>query len=300
MTRHKGVCGLPVGGLSNRGARTGARAAHPAHPIDTTERARRLLRRKARRACTHVLARLPASALPREWSVGPPDFVGVGAQKSGTSWWYQQIVAHPQVFRPKLGMKELHFFEGRGFRELTERDIERYHRLFPRPRGTITGEWTPGYMGEVWTPLQLKRAAPETRVLAILRDPVERYRSAATHNLQFPGKAELHRDAYAAGFYHDQLRRLSHVFGRERILVLQFERCRADPRAELRRTYAFLGVDDSFVPHGVARVVNPAWRTKVELPAEVLDLLRVGYREDARRLARDFPEIDLALWTALE
>ena len=61
---------------------------------------------------------------------------------------YQQIVAHPEVFRPKLGMKELHFFHAKAFRELTQRDIQRYHRLFPRPRGAITGEWTPGYMAD--------------------------------------------------------------------------------------------------------------------------------------------------------
>jgi len=133
-------------------------------------------------------------------------------------------------------MKELQFFDGRAFRELTDRDIQRYHRLFPRPRGTITGEWTPGYMAEIWTPFLLKRAAPEVRVLAILRDPLERYRSAATHNLQFRHSGELDRDAYALGLYHDHLRRLVHVFGRERILVLQLERCRANPRAELRRT----------------------------------------------------------------
>lgn len=267
--------------------------------MNTTRRVRRLIRRKQRRLFTHVLGRLPGSALRREWSVGPPDFVGVGAQKSGTSWWYQQIVAHPEVFRPKLGMKELNFFEGRAFRELTQRDIQRYHRLFPRPRGTVTGEWTPGYMADVWTAALLKRAAPDVRVLAILRDPVERYRSAVTHNLQFPGSAKLHRDAYAAGLYHDQLRRFVHVFGRERILVLQFERCRDDPRAELRRTYAFLGIEDSFVPPKVQRVVNPAWQAKVEIPADIIDLLRVGYREDARALARDFAEIDLELWTTL-
>jgi len=212
---------------------------------------------------------------------------------------YQQIVAHPEVFRPKLGMKELHFFHARVFRELTQRDIERYHRLFPRPRGAITGEWTPGYMADVWTPSLLKRAAPDVRVLAILRDPIERYRSAATHNLQFPRTGELHRDAYAMGLYHNQLRRLVHVFGRERILVLQFERCRDDSLAELRRTYAFLGIDDGFVPPNAERLVNPAWRAKVELPTDIVDVLRIGYSEDARELARDFPEIDLELWTTL-
>jgi hypothetical protein len=196
-------------------------------------------------------------------------------------------------------MKELHFFHGRAFAELTQRDIERYHGLFPRPPGMIAGEWTPGYMVDLWSPSLLKQAAPDVRVLAILRDPVERYRSAATHNLQFARRGSLHRDAYAMGLYHNHLQRLVHVFGRERVLVLQLERCREDPRGELRRTYAFLGIDDSFVPSGVERVVNPAWRTKVALPAHIVELLRAGYREDARELARDFPEIDLDLWTTV-
>jgi diadenosine tetraphosphatase ApaH/serine/threonine PP2A family protein phosphatase len=158
--------------------------------MDTGRRILREVRRRGRRACTYGLARLPAYARPRAWSIGPPDFVGVGAQKSGTSWWYRNLLAHPEVFRPKLGMKELYFFRELAFRELTERDVDRYHRLFPRPRGTITGEWTPAYMAEVWTPVLLERAAPDVRVLAILRDPVERYRSAVTHNLQFRRRAE--------------------------------------------------------------------------------------------------------------
>lgn len=267
--------------------------------MDTARRALRHIRRKQRQLATHVLGGLPDLARPRTWSVGPPDFVGVGAQKCGTSWWYRQVLAHPEVFRPRLGMKELYFFRSSASSELTDQEVERYHRLFPRPRGTITGEWTPNYMSEVWTPLLLKRAAPDVRVLAILRDPVERYRSAVTHNLQFRRSADLDRGAYVLGLYHDQLRRVVHVFGRERVLVLQFERCRDDPRAELRRTYAFLEIDDSFVPPKVERVVNPAWRAKVDIPTDVIELLRLGYREDARRLARDFPEIDLDLWTTL-
>jgi len=45
--------------------------------------------------------------------------------------------------------------------------------------------------------------------------------------------------------------------------------------------------------------VNPAWRGTVEIPADIVNVLRVGYSEDARELARDFPELDLELWTTL-
>lgn len=89
------------------------------------------------------------------------------------------------------------------------------------------------------------------------------------------------------------------MFGREQVLVLQFERCRADPRGELQRTYTFLRIEDGFLPPDVDRVVNRAWRAKVDLPDDVIELLRLGYREDARALASDFPEIDLDLWKTL-
>ena len=56
--------------------------------------------------------------------------------------------------------------------------VERYHRNFPRPAGGVTGEWTPRYMYDHWSLRLLRRAAPEARILVILRDPIERYRSA--------------------------------------------------------------------------------------------------------------------------
>src|SRR4051794_28721229 len=52
---------------------------------------------------------------PEGWSVGPPDFVGVGAQRCGTSWWHRLIVAHPDVcFNRELHTKEVHFFDALG------------------------------------------------------------------------------------------------------------------------------------------------------------------------------------------
>ena len=48
--------------------------------------------------------------------------------------------------------------------------------------------------------------------------------------------------------YAAQVERLIGVFGRDRLLVLQYERCRASFLDEARRTYAFLGLDPEFVP----------------------------------------------------
>jgi len=61
--------------------------------------------------------------LPRGWTTGPPDFVGVGAQRSGTSWWFNLISNHPKVKTTERSHKEKHFFGTLFVRSLEERDI---------------------------------------------------------------------------------------------------------------------------------------------------------------------------------
>ena len=93
-------------------------------------------------------------------SAGPPDFVGIGAQKAGTTWWYSLIAAHPGVTsRPDIH-KERHFLSRFGAERFTPTDIDRYHGWFPRRAGTIAGEWTPDYLSCPWVAPLLSLAAP--------------------------------------------------------------------------------------------------------------------------------------------
>ena len=126
-----------------------------------------------------------------EPTTGPPDFVGVGTQRSGTTWWFKTLLGHPQIRPPRGRRKELHFFDRFCARELLDADVAEYHELFPRKPGQITGEWTPRYMHDFWTPRLLARAAPEAKLLIMFRDPVERYRSGVLHQ----GQRTPYRDA---------------------------------------------------------------------------------------------------------
>jgi sulfotransferase family protein len=126
------------------------------------------------------LSGLTPTPCPPGWEVGPPDFVGVGAQRSGTTWWYELITAHPQVVSPGP-QKELHFFTRFWNESVADADIGEYHQFFPRPAGKAVGEWSPFYMYESWTPRFLAAAAPDARILVMLRDPVDRYRSDIVH-----------------------------------------------------------------------------------------------------------------------
>ena len=118
---------------------------------------------------------------PRDWVLGPPDFVGVGVQRAGTTWWYRLLCDHPSIQRTRG--KEAHFFDGYFGREFSDLDAEAYHRLFPRPRGSLIGEWSPRYLHDFWTPALLRRAAPEAKILVLLRDPLQRYQSGLRHEL---------------------------------------------------------------------------------------------------------------------
>lgn len=241
---------------------------------------------------------------PRGWRTGPPDFVGLGAQRSGTSWWFRQITGHPDVVAP--WGKERHYFDRFWQREFTAADADGYRRLFPRPDGALTGEWTPRYMYDPWTPPLLSASAPEAKVLVILRDPWERCLSGIAHESRVLGRElrgangdylrlmirgdALHRSRYAG-----QVERIVRSFDRDRVLVLQYERCVREPEAELERTFRFLGLE---APRsGTIEQRAGAGRPRDhDLPVTVADEMRASLAEDAAALARVAPEVDLMLW----
>ena len=126
---------------------------------------------------------------PRGWETGPPDFVGIGAQRSGTSWWFGQISRHPAVVAPSG--KELHYFDRFWNAEFTATDGDGYRALLPRPPGKTTGEWTPRYMYDPWTLPLLQLCAPTAKILVLLRDPWDRFISGLGHERRVFAR-ELH------------------------------------------------------------------------------------------------------------
>ncbi len=240
------------------------------------------------------------SEVPEGWTVAPPDFVGVGAQKAGTSWWAALIHEHPKVKRAGGAAKELHFFDRYWESGFDASDAALYASYFPRPSGALAGEWTPGYMIDFWAPELIARAAPQTHILVLLRDPLDRFRSGLTHTDDTSRAALTHRDAAGAfqrGLYGQQLQRVLDAFPREQVLIQQYEACRADAAGELARTFAFLGLPPTTIEAGrFSRPVNPTTARKIELTRSLRRALLDGYAPDLERLRSLAPELDLGLW----
>lgn len=237
---------------------------------------------------------------PEGWRTGPPDYVGLGAQKAGTSWWNSLIEAHPDVHRMAGQPKELHFFDGAWEEPFGDADLARYAAYFPRPEGGLAGEWTPGYLIDFWTPDLVARAAPRARILILLRDPVERLRSGLSHQLATSRAPLGHRDiqgAFQRGLYAPQLRRVLAAFPAAQVLIGQYESCRADPAGQLARTYAFLGLPPFEAGERTIRgEVNPSTGPRFEPSDALRRSLLDGYAPDLAQLQVLVPELDLALW----
>jgi hypothetical protein len=233
---------------------------------------------------------------PEGWATGPPDFVGVGVQKCGTTWWHDLIVSHPGVFAPDDVSKELHFFDRFWVAPFDAAAVADYHRWFPRPPGALTGEWTPRYLHDVWSPPLLVRAAPEARLLVMVRDPLTRFRSGRGHEQRRRRPDPMiGGDAFRRGCYGEQLEHLFRLVPQEQVLVLQYEACVERPAPELARTYRFLGLDDMVEGVDLSTVRNPS-PDLVEIDPVVEAELRERYLEDLVLLNRLVPSVELDRW----
>jgi hypothetical protein len=201
--------------------------------------------------------------LRRRAGTGPPDFVGVGTYLAGTEWWMRMLIRHPRIAGPRGRQGPgTYFFEPFCTREMTDADVATYHAYFPREPDQIAGEFSNRYSYDVWSIPLLARAAPDAKLLMVLRDPVDIYERSLGYRI---GKRrrwwqrrsrdepiymaeEVHRGRFGA-----QLHALTRFFDRERILILQFEKLLRDPIDEYRRTCRFLGVEDDFVPRPLTR-----------------------------------------------
>jgi hypothetical protein len=246
---------------------------------------------------------------PPGWTTAPPDFIGIGTQRSGTSWWYRDALqAHPQVAAAPGRPKEIHFFDRYVAEEVEGDFAERYARFFPRPAGSIAGEWTPDYIYAPWNLSLLAEAAPEARYLIMLRDPIERFRSEvspALRGLHESGLNALTMLAVGSSIlhstYHRPVRRAFEILGRDRVIVLQYERCLEEPLAEMHRTQRFLGLEPvAALPPGLAVPERSQLSIfpdeKLELPARISAELAAALADDVRELAALCPELDAGLW----
>jgi hypothetical protein len=217
-----------------------------------------------------------------------PDFLVIGAAKSGTVSLYHYLQQHPQIYMSPqnepnywalAGADFATCFQGPGDRQAIEKfyitEQAAYEQLFAQaaPEQCV-GESSPVYLYSARAAQQIRAYLPQSKLVAILRQPADR---AYSHYLHFRRaglepladfalavKAEPARIAQGwgpvpmwhyvqMGFYAAQLQRYFELFGRQQVGVWLYEQWLSDPLELLQSIFAFLGVDDSFVPDMAVR-----------------------------------------------
>lgn len=200
-----------------------------------------------------------------------PDFLIIGAQRSGTTSLFHYLGHHPRVKLPII--KEIHYFDLQFYRSTNW-----YFAHFPqshKSQFTITGEASPYYLFHTDVPYRVAELLPNVRLIILLRDPVARAYSHYTHNchlgLESRGLDEAinadmnailmgksislatpyshrHHTYVARGVYIEQLKRWYQYFSKDQILCLNSTNLFQSSPQTLHRVIEFLHLDATELP----------------------------------------------------
>ncbi len=200
-----------------------------------------------------------------------PNFLIIGAPRSGTTTLYESLKRHPQIFMSPIKEPMFFILEGdtkeyvgpvlpKGFR-----DIEAYRSVFRGVREEkAVGEASPFYLFSPKAPPKIKKYIPQVKIIALLRDPVDR--AYSHYMLHCMGQLEPlsdFREAVAAekerirkgwfiywcyqglGYYGKQIERYFSYFNPSQFRFFLLEDLIHSPDRLFREIFQFLGIDEN-------------------------------------------------------
>jgi Sulfotransferase family len=203
-----------------------------------------------------------------------PDVFVIGAPKAGSTAVHAALASHAGLFMSNP--KEPKYFlcgdapppvqRGPGDAHSRKEWIWRrseYESLFEHaPEGVLLGESTPLYLWDAAAHRRIAEAVPQARLIAVVRDPVDRAYSNWTHAWcdgyepvgDFVAATELEaqriEDGWAPfwryielGRYGQQLERLYRHFARDQVHVIRYRELVDRPTETLASIAAFLDID---------------------------------------------------------
>jgi hypothetical protein len=208
-----------------------------------------------------------------------PDFLMIGAQRCGTSSLFRALMAHPQILRPVMH-KGVNYFDLNHFRGDAWYRAHFPVRTIARTRTKRYGEphvfeASGYYLYHPFAPQRIRHDLPDVKLIALLRDPIERAYSAYQHELArgfewetfdraldlederlagevkrmaydetYESFAHRHHSYTRRGHYAEQLAVYAELFDRSSLLLIESEAFFADPQGQFRRVVDFLGLAD--------------------------------------------------------
>jgi len=209
-----------------------------------------------------------------------PNFLIVGAAKSGTTSLYHYLKRHPNVYMPDK-IKETFFFTGENFEDINPvggnygrgviTSLNEYKKLFEVPENTIAiGEACVGYLYFYKKSINnIKQVLSNPKIIIILRNPIDRAFSNYLHHVKDGFEEHTFEDALKlederekdkwwwgyqltkAGFYYNQVKAYTENF--KQVKVYLHDDLKHDAVGLIKNIYEFLEVNSSFT-HGIMKI----------------------------------------------
>lgn len=211
-----------------------------------------------------------------------PNFILLGAAKSGTSSVWDYLKQHPQIFMSNPKEPNFFVFEGvklppfsgpespevllKRLYQNTITDWENYQALFNGVSNEVAiGEASVRYLYFPQAPENIKKYIPDVKMIVMLRNPVDRLYSHYVMNIRhlleplslekaIEQEEERINNNWGwdwhytkVGMYSQQIKRYLNYFPPEQLKILFYDDFREDPVGVMKEIYQYLGVDDSFV-----------------------------------------------------
>jgi hypothetical protein len=222
-----------------------------------------------------------------------PNFLIIGMPKAGTTSLYNWFRAHPDIYMPSLKEARWFGFDGRNTSRqvFPIQSLEEYTALFDGVQGeTAIGEASPHYMIYEGAPQRIRDTIPEARLIASLRNPVDRSYSTYQMNLRNQGTNRgvpfgeaILTDKHLQETYFGKLKRFLDLFPAEQLRVILLEDLEKKPKDTVQGLFGFLGVDTGFEPD-LTKISNPGGEPKIKILHDILG------RPEFRRFGRVLPE----------
>lgn len=197
----------------------------------------------------------------KQQSAPAVDFIGLGAQKAGTTWLFRCLEEHPAVRGALLNRnKELNFFS-----LYWEYGCDWYDRQFT-PGPWKNGEFSTQYLPTDGLAERMRFYNPKLRLIAALRDPVARALSQHRHlvsrklihpSTPFDVALERNPSYIDQGRYTSLLRPYYDRFPSEQIHIVMYDDIVTKPGAVMRDLYSFLRVDVGLRPRSLTDRIKP-------------------------------------------
>jgi len=180
-----------------------------------------------------------------------PTFLHAGAQRSASTWTYNALKDHPEVFMPEkepMSCFDCHYHKG----------ISWYKKHFRKQdEEKAIGDESPGYIKHPLAPKRVAETIPNTKIIFCLRNPIERAYSQwwtaenAWTSTTFERALKRHstNDVFITpGYYNYHISQWEKYFDKDQIKIKIFDDFVKDNKAYIQDLYEFIGVNKNYIP----------------------------------------------------